>query len=280
MPQIGFKCPDGQCVTHSECMKSCRIANSFKTKRCLPLPYLAACIPDRPPGTKLSVTALQRPIIQTVLEYCEDYYVNPIARYNLVRGSMSHYLLEIAKNNIPKEQLDKHLFEVRYRNSLFSGQIDYYNGVDEILFDYKFVNGQKAYKMRTNVSKNAHDYVMQVNAYRILLEENLHRVKDMFIVAFAYNTQYTGGNKSPVISMVSVPFLDKEVVMSEMSTRASNIVFYRDAYPETIPEACEETWDGKRCNAYCDVSDFCPFKQELKERKSQKDEAEEPSDAS
>lgn len=258
MPIKGFICPDGKNVCAKDCLNGCRLKDKYFAQRCLPEGFLLASLPskDRPKDT-LSVTELTKPLLQIVLERNVDFFVNPMGSFAAIRGSASHYFLEKIATSDDLES-GRYICERRIRNDLFSGQIDVFDKVNGIIWDYKFVHSYKLKLMKSSVEEHAQEYVFQQNAYRILLEGSGEKVNQMLIFAAAYDAKAIPGKADLLYGIVQVPRIDDKIILDRAKRQIEDVAFYTDSYPNTLPDKCEETWGGKRCSDYCAVNFACP----------------------
>jgi|GEM_PF-6649858 hypothetical protein len=255
MPIKGFVCPDGENVCYEECLKKCRLSDSYCGKRCLPEGYLAACLPDksRPVG-QISVTQISKPTLQTILEKNIDFYVEPDRNIDAIRGSSHHYFLEKVKDSGYIDN-DRYVCEQRIYGEHFNGQIDNFDKLEGIIWDYKFVNGYKMKLMDADILANSKDYVFQQNCYRMLLQSQGHKVNKMMIFCAAYDVKYGRGR---TLGTFDVPLLEDDYIIETVKKKVSELSFYSEMYPDILPDKCEETWGGKRCTTYCTVNFACP----------------------
>ena len=60
------------------------------------------------------------------------------------------------------------------------------------------------------------------------------------------------------IYFVDIPFVDNEIILPYFTEKRDRLVEHLAS--RTIPGKCneEETWNGKKCEKYCEVRTLCP----------------------
>jgi len=66
-----------------------------------------------------------------------------------------------------------------------------------------------------------------------------------------------GGIKN--IYFVNIPIVDNEEIVSYFTNKRDVLLKHLD--DNTIPRRCDEkeTWNGKKCEKYCEVRGLCPY---------------------
>jgi hypothetical protein len=120
-------------------------------------------------GDMITPSALKGCTRKLVLERTEDYYQEPEKLYYAVRGSLIHGFLEDhGLNNVQTEvRLFKEL-NIGGRKISFSGQIDYYDGVECAIEDYKTMSDKGTFFLFDSGAKQEH--ILQTNVYRWLCD--------------------------------------------------------------------------------------------------------------
>ena len=206
MTATAFICPQGDKVKITDCLKSC-----VKKQRCMFLPTLRAIAQSLERNIKEpTVTELLCGIRETYLKKTTDYAVDPMQQLYALHGSAVHTINEgFTEGNM--------LSEERLADEVTSGKFDLYGQIidlsDKTLGDYKITSSYKLmralgyYKVdvptgevyktglrkgqpktrkewRTDGVRHILDWAIQVNYYRILLEQRGFKVESMKIQAF------------------------------------------------------------------------------------------------
>ena len=130
---------------------------------------------------------------------------------------------------------------------------------------HEFTRGKKKgqkewrYKFQPGGKPDYHTYQWQQNAYRILLKQHGIQIDHMFLQATAKESD----------AMLKSLGLDRRVYLIELPKYDDDkvIEYFHKKYnalrnaikTQTIPPMCEETWNGRRCEAYCSVNKYCPY---------------------
>lgn len=139
MPIIGFICPDFQTITFQECFKECRLKTDLPCGRCKALPFLRRAARQRNWTGEPSTTQLLTGTREAWLKIERDYYINPDDRVYALLGTHVHGILE-------KFGHGDHLTEERLRDDICSGAFDFYDGEEQILYDFKTWGSYKVMK--------------------------------------------------------------------------------------------------------------------------------------
>lgn len=283
MPATKFICPNGGSCAIGECLIGCHNGN-----RCMAQPTLAALANSvKPRNLEFpSVTELIAGTREIYLKHTTDYAVNPDDLLFAAHGSALHKLAEEAST-------PGILTELRLNNGEYTGQVDSYGeGIVEdgkySLVDMKVTSSYKAmrvlglYKVdvptgevyKTGTKKgqpktrkevreggvrDLFEWAVQVNAYRLLLEEAGYRVDDMFIQMLVrdYSLKTAGerGIDRPTY-LVKINKISDHWLKLWLKTKAKRL---QTAMDTGITKSCSsrETWKGRKCNGYCPVAEQC-----------------------
>jgi hypothetical protein len=130
MPAIGFLCPDKAPVMFQDCLKECRLKDDLPMGRCKALPFLRKCTRQREWTGEPSTTQLITGTREAWLKITMPYFINPDDKVYSLLGTNVHSILD-------KFGQGDHLTEERLRDEICSGQFDFYDGEQQILYDYK-----------------------------------------------------------------------------------------------------------------------------------------------
>lgn len=289
MPATKFSCPDGQVVSIAKCMKGCRCGT-----RCMFLPTLRAIA--RSSDRKLNgatVTELITGIRETYLKKAEDYTINPMNSLYALQGMGIHGVHEaFVEGDI--------LSEIRLNDGITSGKFDLYGqlldedtgclGDLKVTSSYKIMQALGYYKKsvstgevyKTGAKKGrpkyhqklftdgvryVMDWAIQLNYYRMLLEQLGFEVNRMVIQAVC---------RDGSLRIASERGIDKNVYLIPIN-RISDTWLHRYFSHKAkilqaalqsgqMPPVCsaKERWHDKKCLEYCDVAEYCDYGQMVK----------------
>jgi hypothetical protein len=279
MPAIAFICPDGAEIPFAECLNRCRLEN-----RCLSKRTLRMVAEQREWRGEPSTTQLLKGTREAYLELTKEYSLNPLAELFRVLGSKAHAYLE--------EFTDNELTEERLRDNIASGQFDFYDPQEQALYDTKtwgsfkvaralgirmesidvptgeyYKTGAKKGQPKTRkeyfaveVAPDMWETEIQLNHYRTMLETAGFPVKKMFVECITRDGgTYTAKNRGIELNgyLIPVKFLPDDQVKAYLQNKAGELHWALDT--GLMPEPCNsaECWDGRKCQGYCRVSQYC-----------------------
>jgi hypothetical protein len=286
MPAKWFICPDENKTLITDCLTTCRIADQLPAGRCLSLRTLRLIADQREWTGVPSTTQLLKGTREAYLELVTDYALNPQDELWRVHGSKAHQLLE--------QYHDNALGEIRLTDEICSGQFDFYDPDDQILYDSKtwgsykimkamglqqvevetgevYKSGEKKGKPKTRkewVEGGAPDLFneeIQLNDYRMKLEAAGFPVKAMFIEALCRDGNTWMAAKRGIQQVgVLIPIrrLPDEEVKRYLRIKAMylNVALHPDCSPNScVVDKCNEreNWQGRKCEKYCRVREAC-----------------------
>ena len=291
MGAVEFKCPNGNKVEIKTCLASCS-----SNQRCMFLPTLRAVADsldrkiDEP-----TVTELLCGTRETYLKKTTDYAVDPVQQLYALHGSAVHTINEgFTDGNI--------LSEERLADDITSGKFDLYGRIisygDNTLGDYKITSSYKLmrvlgyYKVdvptgevyktglkkgqpktkkewRTDGVRHILDWAIQLNYYRILLEQRGFEVKDMKIQAFCRDFSLRIAAERNITSplyIININKISDRWIKLYMETKAKRL---KTALKNSkMPPVCssKERWKDRKCLDYCAVGDNCEYGIVLRQR--------------
>ena len=286
-----FKCPSGNKVKIKTCLASCP-----SNQRCMFLPTLRAVADslnrriDEP-----TVTELLCGTREIYLKKTTDYAVDPVQQLYALHGSAVHTINEgFTDGNI--------LSEERLTDDITSGKFDLYGRIisygDNTLGDYKITSSYKLmrvlgyYKVdvptgevyktglkkgqpktkkewRTDGVRHILDWAIQLNYYRILLEQRGFEVKDMKIQAFCRDFSLRIAAERNITSplyIININKISDRWIKLYMETKAKRL---KTALKNSkMPPVCssKERWKDRKCLDYCAVGDNCEYGIVLRQR--------------
>lgn len=284
MPATQFICPTGDQVAISQCLAEC--PNAI---RCMGKPTLEAVansVKDRGLGNIYSVTELISGSREVYLKKTTDYAIDPQDQIFAMHGTAVHSICE-------KHSSSFTLTEVRLSNDIYTGQIDAYGDLlgngKKIILDYKVTSSFKAsralgyYKVdeptgevfktgtkkgqaktkkvvKTGGVKHILEWAIQVNAYRMLLEEHNFKVDDMHIQMYVrdYSLRIAAErNVEKPIYLIKVNRISDHWLKRYFAIKKRRL---EEAMATgVIPAICSkrESWNGRKCQDYCNVFEAC-----------------------
>lgn len=288
MPAKWYICPDGDRIEMQDCIENgCRLASEFPAGRCLSRRTLTLIAEQRPWTGKPSTTQLLKCTREAYLEITEDYAIDPQDELWRVHGSRAHFALEQYNDNA--------LSEERLHDEISSGAFDYYD--DGTLYDtktwgsYKIMKALGMYQVevdtgeiyksgakkgqpktrkewRTDGTPDLFDQEMQMNDYRMKLEAAGFPVTNMVIEALARDGNTWIANSRGVQKngvLIPVRKLPDEEVKAYFERKRDALLQALET--GTLPPCGndQETWEGRKCDKYCRVSEYCQAAKQQKE---------------
>jgi len=288
MPLTGFEYPDGDIVS----LEDVNTGNVDVMRMGIALPTLLHMAKQRDNNRPPSTTELLIGTCQAYLQRKVDYTINPQDNAFALAGTMHHSKLEDSANEV-----DMGLnAEVALEYEGITGIVDLYDENNKTLIDYKNTGSYKItrllgiqfkygkhpterYKRSGKWGKvgsrkrikifyedpetaDFGEWGWQINWYRLLLEKNGYPVDDMYIQATVRDggiamARDRGVDKN--IYLIKVPYIHNDHLLDKFLTNRDDLV---DALRnDSLPDICndEETWDGRKCEAYCPVRFKCPY---------------------
>ena len=285
-----FICPSGNRVPITTCLKRCTSG-----QRCMFLPTLRAVAKSLDRNIKEpTVTELLCGTRETYLKKTTDYAVDPVQQLYAIHGSAVHTINEgFTDGNM--------LSEERLADDVTSGKFDLYGQIidfnDKTLGDFKVTSSYKLmralgyYKVdvptgevyktglkkgqpktkkewRTDGVRHVLEWAIQLNYYRILLEQRGFEVKDMKIQAFVRDFNLRIAAERNIISplyIININKISDHWVKLYMETKARRLKEALET--KTLPPVCspKERWNDRKCLDYCTVAGHCSYAQALKQ---------------
>ncbi len=290
MPATKFICPNGKRITIKRCLASCH-----QKERCMFLPTLRAIAKSLDRGIKgATVTELISGVREAYLKKRTSYAVDPKSVLYSLHGQAVHTIHE---ENMDGEVLG----EERLRDKITSGKFDLYGRIlDEeegvlgdlkVTSSYKLARALGIYKIdvptgevyktgarkgqpktrkefRYDGVRHVWDWALQVNYYRLLLEQAGFPVQRMFIQALCRDSNLRTAAERGVTKQIYV------IPIHRISDHWLKRYFEKKAKllrqalkSKELPPPCSyrETWNGKKCLEYCEVREHCPHAQQMAE---------------
>jgi hypothetical protein len=289
MPAQYFICPDGRTLPIRDCLTACKMK-----QRCMFLPTLRAVAKSLDRGlSEPTVTELITGTRETYLKKTTYYTVNPQSVLYALHGSALHTINE---NHTEGNMLT----EIRLNNSITSGKFDLYGeildhdtgvlGDIKVTSSYKIMKALGKYKIdiptgevyksglkkgkpkykkewRNDGVKGILDWAIQLNYYRVLLEQQGLTVNRMVIQALCRDNSLRIANErgiSQAIYLIPIHSISDRWIQRYMQYKAK--VLNKALETGVIPPICtvKERWNNRKCLDYCQVADHCSYGQKLK----------------
>lgn len=287
MPAKYFICPNGEKVLIEKCLSKC-------SNRCMFLPTLRAIANSLDRKLVMpSVTELIAGSRETYLKKLNDYPVNPEKQLYALHGSAVHTINEgHTQGNM--------LTEERLSDPITSGKFDLYGQIidssDCVLGDIKVTSSYKLMKalgiykvevqtgevyktgarkgqmktvkqLRTGGVRNVLDWAIQLNYYRILLEQQGFKVNKMLIQAMCRDSNLRVASERGIdknIYLIKINKISDTWVKKYMAKKAEAVTMA--LAQNKTPAICSfrQRWGNRKCLSYCDVAEFCEHGMNLK----------------
>ena len=289
-----FLCPSGDAVPIEACLDRCH-----QGCRCMFLPTLRAVAKSLSRNIEgFTVTELIAGTREVYLKRTKGYAVNPQDRIFALHGNALHDLSDAHSHG-------EMLSEERLYSALFSGQIDLFGAIlDEhshslgdikVTSSYKLMRALGYYTVdkptgevyksgtrqgqpktkkewRSDGIRHIYEWALQLNAYRLLLEEHGYPVKQMTIQALCRDSGLriaAERNIDRPIYLIGVTPISEHWLMRYL--KAKKEALENAIAAEELPPLCRprERWNNRKCLNFCEVSAFCEYAQAIKNEKPQ-----------
>lgn len=230
MPLTDFICSDGEKIKCEDCVTKCRLPD-----RCYPLAMLRRIVKGRRKWTGIpSATQLLKDCRQAYLMEKKDYAQTPDEHTLALLGTIFHETVEMD-------------FERMTYRGLYTGLPDWYDEETGELIDYK-VSGEYKYK-----KGDFKDYTLQLNMYRLLLEQEGHVIKSMKI---AFIKRDGSLSRNGTFTWIPIQRMDDEELIKFVTKASQDLCAALEL--DVLPAKCTDTWrNGLKCKKYCSVKKWC-----------------------
>ena len=240
-----------------------------------------------------SVTELIAGTRETYLKKMTKYAVEPQNVLYALHGSAVHTMHE--------QHTDGNMLsEIRLKDAITSGKFDLYGQIldeDEgVLGDLKvtssykimkalgrykvdvptgqyYVSGQKKGQMkyrkewRDDGVRGVGDWAIQLNYYRILLEQQGLSVNRMVIQALCRDSSLRMAAERGIdqaVYLIPIRHISDRWILRYMQKKSQNL--QKALAEKRLPPRCssKERWHDRKCKDYCQVAEHCPYGKVLK----------------
>ena len=282
-----FKCPDQEIIEIAQCLQHCRLES-----RCATKPYLRLIGYDREFKGISPSSAGNGPRL-IYLKAVKDYTVDPQERVWAAFGTSTHEKLSIhvfTHNVLSEEQLtDKQMkgipdcleedeakpgyyiltdykswgsFKVAKALGVVKSEEILLEDGEPVLLKSGKNKGQPKTKDVFDIDESTRDLrseELQINRYRIFFESYGFPISKMQIQTVSrdggtYVSRSRGIDKNMYI--IPIDFLPDHDVLYFYDHLASEV---DQAFEHGFVRRCDkwESWEGRRCNGFCEVKQFC-----------------------
>ena len=247
--------------------------------------------------TEPTVTELIAGVRETYLKKTTDYAVNPQSVLYALHGQGVHAMHEQCTEG-------DMLSEIRLKDTLTSGKFDLYGKIiddtEGVLGDLKVTSsyklmkalgiykvcvptgevyktglrkGQPKYRneLRHDGVRHVLEWAIQLNYYRILLEQEGFAVQKMYIQAMCRDNNLRmaaerGINQS--VYMIPIHKISDRWLLRYFHRKAA--LLHEAMKERKLPPICSsrERWHDRKCMDYCDGRANCPYAQRLQREKA------------
>ncbi len=289
MPATKFICPDGREIPILKCLNRCP-----QKERCMFLPTLRAIAKSLDRGIEEpTVTELISGIREIYLKKTTAYAVDPQSVLYALHGQAVHTLNE----NCTEGDI---LSEERLQDKVTSGKFDMYGKIlDEsdgtlgdlkVTSSYKLMKALGIYKVdvptgevfktgvrkgqpktrkefRYNGVRHVMDWAIQLNYYRMLLEQAGFVVKRMVIQALCRDNNLRTASERGItqaVYLIPIQRISDHWLTKYFTAKAKRLQEALDT--KKLPAVCSarERWNNQKCLGYCDAREHCEYAREIK----------------
>lgn len=289
MPATKFICPNEQKIEIARCLKKCPYG-----QRCMFLPTLRAVAASLNRNIQQpTVTELLAGTMETFLKRTTDYVVDPIKQLYALHGT--------AVNTINENHVDETMLsEQRLSDDITSGKFDLFGKIldkENTLGDYKITSSYKLMKAlgyykvdvptgevyktgakkgqpktrkewRIDGVKHLLDWAIQLNYYRILLEEQGYTVNRMEIQAMCRDFNLRIAAERNIVSpiyLIPINKISDHWVKLYMKTKVERLQKALKTGRTSHICSGKERWQDRKCKDYCAVAENCPYGRQFKQ---------------
>ena len=294
MPAVGFICPDGHKIKFEDCFRECRLKDCLPCGRCKALPFLRKVSRQREWTGEPSTTQLIRGTRESWLKITKEYYINPDDNAFMILGTNSHAILEKfgQGDHLTEERLRDEIcsgafdfydgetqtlydyktwgsYKVMQALGIRAIEVPETDESGQVILKKSgknkgepktkkvFVSGDSASRINALLETS-----IQLSDYREKLLEILPRgysVKSMAVQVISrdsglmVSTMRGIEEKAPLIPINGI---SSHWIKKYLKRKKEMLL---DALKNGYAPKCRarETWNGRKCNGYCEVSEIC-----------------------
>lgn len=287
---IGFICPDGQKISVEDCFKQCRFE-----RRCMTLPSLALISSERKWSGRASTTQLLLGTMEAFLKLTKPYFVDPDKRAFMMGGIVHHRSLEMMAKELGLAaemalSIDRDIIDLlEWENSDLVltdykqwGSFKVAKALGIIETGKQPDPTGKTYQRDGKWGKAGSPRMIpvfgqdpdkadnweaefQLNNYRVkatpLLESVGLAIKRMQLQVTVrdgglYIAKERGIDRR--VYMIPIPEIPDEVIIDYFCEKQDALNKALTDGEWLLPCNSKETWEGNKCEDWCDVWEYCP----------------------
>jgi len=174
-------------------------------------------------------------------------------------GSLVHLALEYIYSSDKDYSCELHVEQQLDNGFLLTGTIDRVDNVDNVIVDTKVT---KTYTIKKILEDPMHPYRLQINAYRMMLENETKQEYSMMLEIFnkegGYNVRFD--ETIPDITYLEIDRIANEIIIEEVNKLV-------DFVKNGVEQKCKDVWFRKvqgqtiplKCLKYCSYNNVCKF---------------------
>jgi len=203
-------------------------------------------------NSDLSASSITEEIRIIILQ---NRYKPFIMSSSILLGNAFHFAME----SITGKQ---NRYNIQINGISISGQPDYYDRENKILYDFKVVPSKSFLE---GLKEN---YIYQLNIYKYLLYIHGLDVKKMYIVAvykdFSYYDLLLTNKNYPNSELEFIECREIKDILDYIRQKAILYKMYKDMSEEDLP-ICKDKYENNskklplKCIAYCSVNNYCSY---------------------
>ena len=295
MPLTKFVCPDGNTIDLQDCLKQCRIKKRCLTKPTLIQLSKVREWKGTPSVTQL-LNGTYQSFLRITKDYAEN--PDGMA-YRLLGTTVHKGLEELEDDSMMVESsnvgsdgisgtsdlvetegnwniLTDYKTSGSYKVAKALGAYQTHEDSPTEVYKQKTavtINGQKITRLKGEPKiikkwkfslrrQDCKDWVLQLNKYRLDFEEKGISIDEMRIQAIirdggTMNARNNGLDKN--IYLIHIPFMHDDDVKSYFKEKKENLIAALERGDWDYKCSEEETWNGIKCERFCEVKEFCKF---------------------
>ena len=283
----GFICPDGQTIKVEDCLDTCRLG-----LRCQEKPDLYLMSQEREWTGTPSTTQLINGTMLEFLKLTQPYYVDPDRRVFMLQGTKNHELLDQAAKELGLASeialsIDRNILDYitwegdkvslidrkwwgSYKVAKALGIVQVGRQPDPSGAVYKTsgrwgkAGSPKMIAVFAAVPEKANNWEaeLQLNNYRILLFKAISlKIDEQYLRVVVRDGGLVSAKNKGVYRnsyRIDVPFLPDNKVEDYFEFKKASLLSALANGEWQLPCTAEETWEGLRCEEWCEVWEHCP----------------------
>jgi len=148
---------------------------------------------------------------------------------------------------------------------MLTGTADIVDFEERIVYDIKTIKKYRVSKLKNEMMSD--DYTIQLNAYRMMLENTIGDRFKMAVLALSPDGGFSArtGNTEQTFEEIEIERIENSVISGMFIDKVKLLEYYIEA--NEVPQKCEDVWIRKvkgkaiplRCQQYCSYNSICPY---------------------